>query len=66
MQEQNYLGGISYEDVCAIRKQMLDLTKEELAELIPLFDQAGEDGSVCVIGNKDAINPDDSWSVYNI
>lgn len=52
------------EDVCAIRKQMLDLAKEELAELIPPFDQAGEDGSVCVIGNKDAINPDDSWSVH--
>ncbi len=65
-QELNYIRGTSYDDLLQIRRQMLDLTKEELAQLAELFDKVALDGSVCVIGNKDAIAPDDSWETYNL
>ena len=54
------------EDLCEIRQQMLKVTKEELAELAGLFDKTGLDASVCVVGNEEAIAPDDSWEVYRL
>ena len=42
------------------------VTKEELAELAELFDKVGLDASVCVVGNEEAIAPDDSWEVYRL
>ena len=45
---------------------MLSLTKEDLAETAELFDKAALDGSICVIGNADAIDTDDSWDVYSL
>ena len=31
-----------------------------------LFDKAALDASICVVGNSDAIAPDDSWEVYKL
>ena len=45
---------------------MLKVTKEELAELAGLFDKTGLDASICVVGNEEAIAPDDSWEVYRL
>jgi sulfur carrier protein ThiS len=45
---------------------MLKVTKEELAELAELFDKTGLDASICVVGNEEAIAPDDSWEVYRL
>ena len=45
---------------------MLRLTNEDLAELAELFDKVALDGTVCVVGNAEAISPDDSWEVYNL
>ena len=65
-QELNYIRGTDYNDLLTIRKQMLVTDKAQLAELAELFDKAGLDGSACVIGNEDAISPDDSWEVYRL
>ena len=65
-QELNYIRGTNYDDLYEIRQQMLRLTKEDLAELAELFDKVALDGTVCVVGNADAISPDDSWEVYNL
>ena len=65
-QELSYIRGNTYQDLADIRHEMLALTKDELAEVADLFDKAAMDGSVCVIGNSDAISPDDSWTVYKL
>ena len=65
-QELNYIRGTNYDDLYEIRQQMLRLTKEDLAELADLFDKVALDGTVCVVGNAEAISPDDSWEVYNL
>ena len=65
-QELNYIRGTDYEDLFNIRQQMLNVTKEQLADTAALFDKVALDGSCCVVGNKDAISPDDSWTVYNL
>ena len=65
-QELNFIRGTGYEDLCEIRQQMLKVTKEELAELAGLFDKTGLDASICVVGNEEAIAPDDSWEVYRL
>ena len=65
-QELNYIRGTDYNDLLTIRQQMLATNKAQLAELAELFDKAGLDGSACVIGNEDAISPDDSWEVYRL
>ena len=65
-QELNYIRGTGYEDLLGIRKQMLETTREQLGELAGLFDKVGLDGSCCVVGNAEAISPDDSWEVYNL
>ena len=65
-QELNYIRGTGYEDLLGIRKQMLEATREQLGELAGLFDKVGLDGSCCVVGNAEAISPDDSWEVYNL
>ncbi len=65
-QELNYIRGTDYNDLLTIRQQMLSTDKAQLAELAELFDKAGLDGSACVIGNEDAISPDDSWEVYRL
>ena len=65
-QELNYLRGTDYDDLYRIRQEMLCVTKEDLAELADLFDKVALDGSACVVGNAEAISPDDSWEVYNL
>ena len=65
-QELNCIRGTDYNDLFEIRQQMLSVTKEELAELAELFDKVGLDASVCVVGNEEAIAPDDSWEVYRL
>ena len=45
---------------------MLGLKMDELSELSDLFDQVGRDASICVVGNKEALELDDSWKVYNL
>ena len=65
-QELNVLRGTDYDDLLRIRQQMLSLKREELAELAELFDKAALDASICVVGNSDAIAPDDSWEVYKL
>ena len=65
-QELSYIRGSSYDDLYEIRQQMLGLKMDELSELSDLFDQVGHDASICVVGNKEALELDDSWKVYNL
>ena len=65
-QELNYIRGTGYDDLLTIRQQMLATDKSQLEELAELFDKAGLDGSICVVGNESAISPDDSWEVYRL
>ncbi|MBR6473495.1 MAG: insulinase family protein [Firmicutes bacterium] len=65
-QELNWIRGTDYDDLFAIRQEMLSVTKDDLAELADLFDKLALDGSVCIVGNKDAIQTDDSWTVSSI
>ena len=65
-QELNVIRETDYDDLLRIRQQMLAITREDLAELAELFDKAALDASICVVGNADAIAPDDSWEVYKL
>ncbi len=65
-QEMSWFRGTCRDDVCRIRKEMLTSTKDQLLEVAALFDQAASDGSVCVIGNEEAISPDETWDVYRL
>lgn len=66
-QELSYIRGTGYDDLCTIRKQMLELTREDLAELAGLFDKVALDGTVCVVGNQEALGElGDDWDVYKL
>jgi len=63
----NFLANITKQDKQAIRDRMLSLKKEDLLEICDMFDRMSEKGSVCIIGNENALSSiDDSWTVYRL
>lgn len=51
-----YLRGITYEDECKSRKQILDTDAAELNRIADLLDKVCETGAVCIIAGKDKID----------
>lgn len=53
--DENLLCGITPEDLCRERAEMLSTTKEALLKWCGVLDQMAQDGGVCVIGHDGAI-----------
>lgn len=53
--DENLLCGITPEDLCRERAEMLSTTKEALLKWCGVLDQMAKDGGVCVIGHDGAI-----------
>lgn len=49
--QMNYLMGNTYEMQTKVRKEALDATVEDIVGLAPLFEEALQQGNICVIGN---------------
>ena len=50
-----YLRGITYEDECRSRREILATDKNELLRLADLIDKVASTGAVCVVGGKDKL-----------
>jgi Zn-dependent M16 (insulinase) family peptidase len=65
--DAHYLAGLTYEEKLRTRTQMLNLKKDELLGLCDMFDAIREKGSVCVVGNENALaDTGDEWTVYRL
>ena len=51
-----YMMEISYEDKKEMLKQILNTSKDDLHDLIKLFEIINSQDNICVVGNSDAIN----------
>ena len=47
---------ISYEDKNEMLRQILNTSKDDLHDLIKLFEIINSQDNICVVGNSDAIN----------
>jgi Zn-dependent M16 (insulinase) family peptidase len=56
MADSNYFCGVTFEDRCIARKEMLSTTKEDLLKLCSTLDAVCEDNAICVIGGKDKLD----------
>ena len=52
----HYLRGITYEDECRIRREMLRTDADELLRIADVIDKICEQNAVCVIAGKDKID----------
>ena len=53
--DENLLCGITPEDLCRERAEMLSTTKDALLTWCGVLDQMAKDGGVCVVGHDGAI-----------
>lgn len=56
MADANYFCGITFEDLCKARREMLSTTKEDLLKLCSTLDAVCDDNAICVIGGKDKLD----------
>ncbi len=47
-----YMSGYTYEDAVRERAEMLDVTKEQFAEIADMYDKVCEQGYICAVGNE--------------
>ncbi len=52
----NYLRGITYDDECKMRKQMLSTSQDDLLSIADTIDKICEQNAVCVIAGKDKLD----------
>ena len=52
----NYLRGITYEDECRTRKEMLSTSPADLLKIADVIDKICEQNAVCVIAGKDKLD----------
>lgn len=50
-----YLRGVSYEDECRIRRQMLKTDEKELLRIAELLCEATKKDAICVVGSRDKL-----------
>ena len=50
-----YLRGITYEDECRTRREILATDKAELLRIADVIDKVTSTGAVCVVGGKDKL-----------
>jgi Zn-dependent M16 (insulinase) family peptidase len=56
MADSNYFCGVTFEDRCSARKEMLSTTKEDLLKLCDTLKAVCDDNAICVIGGKDKLD----------
>lgn len=56
MADINYFCGITYEDRCQTRKEMLETTKEDLLRLCDTLKAVCESNAFCILGGKDKLD----------
>lgn len=49
----NFLNGITYEDLCESRKQILSTTPQSITECAQMFTLLKDEGAVCIVGPKE-------------
>lgn len=54
--DSNYFCGITYEDRCQTRKEMLGTSKEDLMRLCDTLKAVCDNNAICVIGGKDKLD----------
>jgi len=61
-----WLKGITHEDRCKLRQEILSTTPEDIKVLIPALRRLSEEGSICVIGGKEKVEAckDELTSIY--
>ncbi len=62
-----YFTGLGYGARCTRRQQVLELKKEDLLSLVPLFDKLAHRRSLCLVCPQDVADDlDDSWTVRHL
>ena len=51
-----YLNGVTYEDSCRLRREMLTATRQDLLDLCETIRGITDCGAVCVVGGKDKLD----------
>lgn len=65
--DSDYFCGITYEDRCRIRHQMLTLKQEDLHRTCDLFDSMAKKNASCIVGNSDALAQcGENWITYSL
>ena len=65
--DRAYISGMRYEDKLRIRQEMLQLTKEQLLSLCPLFEAMAQGNAQCIVGNENALKElGDEWKQYSL
>lgn len=51
-----YFAGLTYQDKCAVRTQILTTTKEDFLKIKEVFKKVNEEGSVCIVGGANLLD----------
>ncbi|NLZ75207.1 MAG: hypothetical protein GX914_01740, partial [Erysipelotrichia bacterium] len=51
-----YFAGLTYQDKCNVRTQILTTTKEDFLKLKEIFKKVNEEGSICVVGGANLLD----------
>lgn len=54
--DANYFCGITFEDLCKTRREILSTTKDDLLKLCSMLDSICNDNAICIIGGKDKLD----------
>lgn len=67
MADSDYFCGITYEDRCRTRSQMLNLKQKDLPRYCALFDAMAQNNARCIVGSSDALTEcNGEWTVYTL
>lgn len=65
-EDEFVFSGVTFEELCEKRKQMLSTTRESLSALCSELRKLGENGSVCVISNGDTLQKFDNLKILSM
>ena len=51
-----YLRGVSYEDECRVRREMLEVDRSELLRIADVIDKIVETDAICIVAGKDKLD----------
>ena len=60
-----YLRGVTYEDACETRREMLSTDKAELLRIADVLDKIAETATVCVVAGKDKLDECQSANIIS-
>lgn len=64
--DMDYFCGITYEDKCRIKKELLEMKKEDLLDFCSVLDTIAENGFVCTVAPKAHIDSLDVDKTYTL